>query len=133
MSDNLNQGSALGSQSHETESQSQIFGIGIWVGIDFSEFWDWDWDRFFRILGLGLELGSIFLKFGIGIGLGITNSGQNPKKSQESQEIPKVFIKILDNFKFHQLLIFFRIKVCDWKPLFQRPRGRDFILTNDCF
>ena len=54
-------------------------------------FLDWDWDRFYRILGLGF--GSIFQKFGIG--LGITNSGQNPMKSQESQEIPKIVIEIL--------------------------------------
>ena len=88
----LNQGSALGSQSHGIPVPIPNFGIGIGIGIDFSEFWDWDWDwdRFFKILGLGLGLGSIFQKFGIGIGLGITNLGSNPKKSQESQEIPKV-------------------------------------------
>ena len=40
---------------------------------------------FFKILGLGSIL-QIF-----GIGLGITNSGQNPKKSQESQRSLKNF------------------------------------------
>ena len=94
----FDQGSALGSQSHGIPVPIPNFGIGIGIGIDFSEFWDWDWDwdRFFKILGLGLGLGSIFQKFGIGIGLGIRNSGQNPKKSQESQEIPKVLIETLD-------------------------------------
>ena len=57
-------------------------GTGIPVPIDFSGFWDWDWDRFFKIFELGLA--SIFQNFGIWIGLGITNSGQNPKKSQRS-------------------------------------------------
>ena len=73
--------------------------------------WDWDWDRFFRILGLGLGLGSIFQNFGIGIGLGITNSGQNPKKSQESQEIPKVVVEISVNLiSMNYLLFFFELK-----------------------
>ena len=89
--------------------------------------WDWDWDRFFRILGLGLGLGSIFQNFGIGIGLGITNSGQNPKKSQESQEIPKVVVEISVNLiSMNYLLFFFRVKVFDCQPLFKRSRSLIF-------
>ena len=105
----LDQGSALGSQSHGIPVPIPNFGIGIGIGIDFSEFWDWDWDwdRFFKILGLGLGLGSIFQNFGIGIGLGITNSGQNPKKSQESQEIPKVVVEISVNLISMNYLLFF--------------------------
>ena len=58
---------------------------------------------------LGLGLGSIFQNFeiGIGIGLGITNSGQNPKKSQESQEIPKVVVEISVNLISMNYLLFF--------------------------
>ena len=107
----LDQGSALESQSHGIPVPN--FGIGIGIGIDFSELWDWDWDwdRFFKILGLGLGLGSIFQNFGIGIGLGITNSGQNPKKSQESQEIPKVVVEISVNLiSMNYLLFFFLLK-----------------------
>ena len=74
-----------------------------------------------------LGLGSIFQNFGIGIGLGITNSGQNPKKSQE---IPKVVIEILNNLISMNYLLFFPVKIFDCKPVFQRSQ-RDFIFTND--
>ena len=107
------QGSSLGSQSHEIPGLGSIFqNFGIGIGIDFSKFWDWDWDRFFK--SLGLRLGLV-----LQIQDRIPRNPKNPKKSQRS----------LKKFYFHELLIFFRIKVSDWKPPFQRPRSREF--TND--
>ena len=65
----LNQGSALGSQSH-----------GIPVPIPtWSNFWDWDWDwdSYFLNLGLGLGLGFIFSEPGIGIGIPLPTPALN--------------------------------------------------------
>ena len=58
----------------------------------------------------GVGTGIPIPNFGIGIGLGITNSGQNPKKSQESQksqEIPKVVVEISVNLISMNYLLFF--------------------------
>ena len=49
------------------QNLAKEFGSGVGTGIQVPIPNFWDWDRFFRILGLGLGLGSIFRNFGIGI------------------------------------------------------------------
>ena len=67
------------------------FGPEFVIPSPIPKFWKIDPNPNPKNLGLGLR--SIFQNFGIG--LGITNSGQNPKKSQESQRSSLKFKIIL--------------------------------------